>query len=135
MSGYTVVNLKTGIEDLAPKFGYAPNMEARFGNEPLELEKTGLSYQRLAPNFRMPFGHEHEEQEELYVVLSGSMRAKLGDDIVELKALDAVRVAPTTTRQFEGGPEGVELLAFGAPRTVGELPSADGKPKPGWWSD
>jgi len=135
MAGYTVVNLKTDVEDLAPKFGYAPNMEARFANEPLGLGKTGLSYQRLAPNFRMPFGHRHEEQEEIYVVLSGSMRAKLDEDIVELKAHDAVRVAPGTIRQFEGGPEGVELLAFGAPRVLGESAAVDGEPKPGWWSD
>ena len=75
MAGYTVVNLKREVEDQAPKFGWAPNIEARFAAGPLELENSGVSYQRLAPNFRFPFGHKHKVQEELYVILRGSARA------------------------------------------------------------
>lgn len=134
MAGYTVVNLKEDVEDSAPKFGYSPDMEARFATGDLELQNSGISYQRLAANFRMPFGHSHEAQEELYVVLSGSMRAKLDDVIVELGQWDALRVPPDTARQFEGGPQGVEILAFGAPR---EGPSAanDAEIIPNLWTD
>jgi mannose-6-phosphate isomerase-like protein (cupin superfamily) len=92
-----------------------------------------MSYQRLAPDFRLPFGHRHKQQEELYVIVSGSARVKLDDEIVELRQWDALRVPAETTRSFEAGPEGVELLAFGAPRTG---PAAeDAQPLPGWWSD
>jgi quercetin dioxygenase-like cupin family protein len=129
--GYTIRNLLE-VEDQAPKFGLAPGLEARFARQALEGEQTGLSYQRLEPGFRIPFGHRHGDQEEIYVVVSGSGRMKLDDDIVELRAWDAIRVASSTMRGFEAGPDGAELLAFGSPR--------DGAPNdaemlPGWWSD
>src|SRR5688572_4091816 len=100
MADYTLVNLKD-VEDQAPKFGHAPNLEARFARGALGLERCGLSYQRLAPNFRGPFGHHHTEQEEIYVILSGGGRVKLEEEIVEVQALDALRVPPHTTRAFE----------------------------------
>lgn len=131
MSAYTKVNLRGDVEDQAPKFGLAPELEARFAHDPLESEVTGLSYQRLAPGARVPFGHRHEAQEEIYVVLSGSGRAKLDGDLVELSALDALRIAPQTMRALEAGPEGLELVAFGAPR--GER--NDAEMAAGWWSD
>ena len=129
MAGYTVVNLKE-VEDQAPRFGLSPDLEARMARVPLELEHSGVSYQRLAPGFRVPFGHNHKRQEEIYVVLSGSLRVKLDDDVVELKPLEAVRVAKETMRGFEAGPEGVELLAIGAPNTG----PGDAETVPGWWS-
>jgi mannose-6-phosphate isomerase-like protein (cupin superfamily) len=114
MSGYTVVNLKQ-VEDQAPKFGYAPDLESRFARGALALENSGLSYFKVARGFRAPFGHRHADQEEVYVVVAGSARIKLGDDVVDLGTWDAVRVAPEMTRGMEGGPEGAEILAFGAP--------------------
>ena len=129
MAAYTLVNLKD-VEDQAPKFGYAPNLEARFARQALGLEKSGLSYQRLAPSFRLPFGHRHKEQEEIYVLLSGTARVNLGGDVVELRPLDALRVPAETTRSFEAGPDGAELLAFGAPATP---PGADLEMEPDWW--
>lgn len=131
MAGYTITNLKE-VEDQAPKFGLSPNLEARFAREPLGAEETGLSFQRFAPGFRTPFGHKHEDQEELYLLLSGSGRIKLDDDVVELKQWDVVRIGKDTMRCFEGGPDGAELLAFGAP--TGGLPN-DAEMTPGWWSD
>lgn len=130
MGGYTIVNLKE-VEDQAPKFGFAPNLEARFASGPLELQKSGVSYQRLAPNFRAPFGHRHGVQEEVYVVVGGSGRLKLDDEVVDLKPWDAVRVAPETTRCIEAGPQGVEILAIGAPPTGLQ----DAEMIPGWWAD
>lgn len=130
MAGYTIVNLKD-VEDQAPKFGFAPNLEARFASTPLELEKSGVSYQRLAPNFRAPFGHRHKVQEEVYVIVGGGGRLKLDDEVVDVKKWDAVRVAPETTRCFEAGSEGVEILAVGAPATSLQ----DVQMEENWWRD
>ena len=128
MSDYKIANLKQ-IEDSAHAFGYAPDMEARFGRKPLEAERSGISYQRLAPGFRGPFGHRHAEQEETYVVVSGSGRVKLEDGVHELEQWDAVRVAPQTGRGFEAGPEGMELLVFGAG------PSGEAELLHDWWGE
>jgi mannose-6-phosphate isomerase-like protein (cupin superfamily) len=117
MADYTKLNLREDVEDMAPKFGYAPNLEARYARKPLGLANSGASYFRIAPNFRVPFGHRHGEQEEIYIVLSGSARVKAGDDVVELGELDAIRLPGATPRGMEAGPDGAELLAFGAPNT------------------
>jgi mannose-6-phosphate isomerase-like protein (cupin superfamily) len=130
MAAYTIVNLKE-VEDQAPNFGLAPNIEARMARVPLGLEHSGISYQRLAPNFRIPFGHRHKTQEEIYVVVSGSVRVKLEDEVVELKKWDAIRVPKETMRGFEGGPEGVEILAIGAPHTG----PGDAEMAQDWWAD
>ncbi len=130
MADYTVANLKSDVEDQAPNFGLSPNLEARFARQALELETSGVSYQRVAPDFRVPFGHTHSKQEEVYVFLSGGGRIKVGDDVVEVKQWDAVRVPAGTWRGFEAGPEGAELLVVGAPNTG----PGDGETVPGWWS-
>jgi mannose-6-phosphate isomerase-like protein (cupin superfamily) len=130
MAGYTIRNLKD-VEDAAPKFGMSPPLEARFAREELGLERSGVSYQRLDPASRVPFGHRHSEQEELYVVVGGSGRMKLDDDVVELSRWDAVRVPPAVTRCLESGEEGIEVVVFGAPNTGG----GDVEMIPGWWSD
>jgi len=114
MAGYTVVNLKE-VEDQAPKFGFAPHLQSRFARKALGLENSGISHFTIAPGFRVPFGHHHADQEEVYVVVAGSARMKLDDDVVELGAWDAVRVPPDVTRGMEGGADGAEILAFGAP--------------------
>jgi mannose-6-phosphate isomerase-like protein (cupin superfamily) len=114
MAGYTVVNLKD-VEDMAPKFGLSPGLESRFARVPLGLEHSGVTYFRIAPGYRTPFGHRHREQEEVYLVVGGSARAKLDDDVVELEPWDAVRVPSETMRCLEGGPEGAEIVAFAAP--------------------
>jgi mannose-6-phosphate isomerase-like protein (cupin superfamily) len=126
--GYTIRNLKE-VDDAAPTFGMSPDVEARFARKPLESKKVALSYQRLQPNVRMPFGHTHAEQEEIYVVLGGSAQAKLDDEVVELRQWDALRVDPETMRAVEAGPEGVEFLAVGGP--IGE--ANDAEMVQGWW--
>lgn len=115
-SDYKIVNIKE-LEDMAVKFGLSPNVEARFGRSATDAKQGGFSYQKLAPDFRQPFGHRHEDQEEFYVVLSGSGKITLGDDTQELKQWDVVRVAPAVARGFESGPDGLEFLAFGAGET------------------
>jgi uncharacterized cupin superfamily protein len=130
MTNYTVKNIQE-IEDQAPNFGLSPDLEARFAREQLALSELGLSYQRLAPNYRMPFGHKQKRQEEVYVVLSGSARLKLDDAFVDLKRWDLVRVPKEVTRNLEAGPDGVEILAIGAPNTGLQ----DAEQLPGWWTD
>jgi len=127
---YTIHNLME-VEDQAPKFGMAPDLEARFARRDLALEQTGLSYQRLAPNYRVPFGHKHADQEEIYVVVGGGGRFKLEDDLVEVKQWDAIRVAAETMRGLEAGADGLEILAFGP---SGGQPN-DAEMEPNWWSD
>jgi mannose-6-phosphate isomerase-like protein (cupin superfamily) len=131
MAGFTKVNLKEDVDDQAPNFGLSPNLEARMARVPLEMENAGISYQRIAPNFRVPFGHSHKTQEEVYVVLSGSLRMKIEDEVHDLKQWDAVRVHKDTMRSFEGGPEGAEMLAIGAPSTG----PGDAEVVQGWWAD
>ena len=133
MAAHTLVNL-SDVEDSAVTHGMAPALEARFVNADLGLEKSGLSYQRLGPSFRFPFGHLHTEQEEVYVILDGGGRAKVEDEIVELRRHDVLRVGPGVTRSFESGPDGMEMVVFGAPNT-GPSPGGDAEAKPGWWAD
>jgi uncharacterized cupin superfamily protein len=125
---YTIHKL-TDSEDMAPKHGLDEQGEARFVTDDLAAEQTGVSLQRLKPGKRQVFGHRHDEAEEVYVVLSGSGRVKLDDEIAAIAALDAIRVAPAVTRAFEAGPDGLQLLAFG-PRRKG-----DGEVVQGWWTD
>jgi mannose-6-phosphate isomerase-like protein (cupin superfamily)/quinol monooxygenase YgiN len=125
---YTIQTL-TDTEDSAAKFGFGELGEARFATEDLAAEQTGVSHHHLRPGKRQAFGHRHDQAEEVYVVLSGSGRVKLDDDIEEISAMDAIRVAPAVTRAFEAGPDGLQLLAFG-PRRRG-----DGEVIQGWWSD
>ena len=129
MSDYKIVNLKE-VEDQAPNFGLSPDLEARFARVALEAELIGLTYQRLAPNFRVPFGHKHKTQEEVYIVISGSMHVKLEDEIKELGPWDAIRLSKDTTRGFEAGPEGAEVIAIGAPGGPGDAEIIDD-----YWTD
>jgi mannose-6-phosphate isomerase-like protein (cupin superfamily) len=128
MARYTIVNLRQ-IDDMAKPYGMPPGIEARFARKPLELEQSGMSLFRLGPDFRLPFGHHHREQEEVYLVVSGSARMKIGDEVVELRAWDAVRVPADVKRGMEGGPDGAEILAFGAPSND----NRDAEMDPGFW--
>lgn len=123
---YTIKQL-TEVEDAAANFGHGDAQEVRFANADLKAEATGLSLHRIKPGKRQPFGHRHEDAEEVYVVIAGGGRVNLDGEVVELGRLDAVRVAPGVTRAFEAGDDGLEMLAFG-PRHDG-----DGELLPGWW--
>lgn len=113
MSDYAIQNLKE-LDDSAVQFGLSPDVEARFGRKALGGKQSGLSYQRFAPGYRQGFGHRHERQEETYVIVSGSGRIKIGDEVHDVRALDAIRLDPDVPRAFEAGPDGLELIAFGA---------------------
>ena len=130
MAAYTRVNLKSDVKDMAPQFGM-DGIESRFARTNLELENSGVCYFRLDPGYRAPFGHTHSEQEEIYVILSGSARVAVGDEVVELGELDAIRIAPETMHGMEAGPDGAEILAFGAPNTDNK----DADMQLGWWPE
>lgn len=125
---HTIISLDD-VEDSAPKFGFEGVHEARFARGALEAERTGVSFFRVQPGQRQPFGHRHDDAEEVYVVIAGSGRVKLDDHIHEVKALDAIRVSPKTMRCFEAGPDGLQYLA------MGQHHPGDGEIVQGWWSD
>ena len=129
MSGYTKKNLRK-VENQAPKFGMPEEMDARFARRALGGKTLGLSLLKLAPNFRMPFGHKHVVQEEVYVVVRGSGRIKVDDEIVEVVEWDAIRFDEDTMRNVEAGPDGIEYLAFGAGEDPRDVDMAQN-----WWSD
>src|SRR5262245_34626559 len=104
-------------------------LAAHFARKDIEAKQFGLSLQRLKPNQRMPFGHRHETQEEVYVVVAGSGRIKLEDDIVDVGRWDAVRVDAEVMRALEAGPDGLDVVAFGAPGVP------DTQQEMNWWTD
>ena len=134
MTPFTHINIREDLEDLGGRFDGAPDLEFRAATKALELEQSGVSYQRVPANYRFPYGHTHTTQEEVYVVVRGSGRMKLDDEIVALEQWDAVRVPPGTWRGYEAGPEGLELLVIGAPN-LGDDPRGDVDGQRDWWAD
>jgi mannose-6-phosphate isomerase-like protein (cupin superfamily) len=122
--GYAKKNLRD-VKDSAAEHGLSGSQEARFPARDLEAEQTGLNYLLVKPGQREAFAHRHKTAEEIYVVLAGSGSVKLDDEVVELAPMDAVRVSPGTTRGFEGGPDGLEVLIFG-PHVEGDGELIDG---------
>src|SRR5919109_1787307 len=117
MAGYSIKNLQD-VENSASE-GLRDRLEARFGRKHLDSDHLGVSLFRYAAGFRPPYGHRHREQEEAYVVVGGSGRVRLDDEILDLRRWDVVRVAPEVVRGFEGGPDGLEIIAIGADRPEG----------------
>ncbi len=130
---FTHTNLRKDLDDLGGNFDGAPGLEFRAATRALELEHSGLTFQRVPPGYRFPYGHTHETQEEVYVVVGGGGRMKLDDQIVELEVWDAVRVPPGTWRGYEAGPDGLELLVIGAPN-LGDDPRGDVTGTRDWWT-
>jgi quinol monooxygenase YgiN/quercetin dioxygenase-like cupin family protein len=126
-SGYTHVNLDDDVEDVAPRFGLGEMGESRFANRALGTARTGVSHQRLRPGIRQAFGHRHQHAEEVVVVLDGTGKVKIDEDIREIRPRDAIRFAPASARAFEAGPEGLELLVFSAKHP------GDGVIDPAFW--
>ena len=122
---FTIKNLRE-VKDSAPEFGFESTQEAHFAKEDLDAEATGISFHVVKPGQRQAFAHKHDEAEEIYVVVSGSGRVKIDDEITEIGPLDAIRVAPPAARAFEAGDDGLELVAVGPHhKGDGELLKAD----------
>ena len=116
MSDYAIVNLLE-IDDSVS--GRVAGLEGRFGRTVLDSRDLGISHWRYAPGLRSPGAHSHREQEEAYVVVGGSGRVRLNDEIKDVQQWDVVRVAPEVIRAFEAGPDGLELIAVGGPKPEG----------------
>lgn len=128
MNAYSKINLSE-VEDLAPKFGMGEIGEARFARQAIGADKIGLTYYKTRGGNRLGFGHRHEEAEEVYLVLSGSAVFKVEDELVEVGPRDLVYCRPEAMREWEAGPDGVELIAFGGHA------ENDAKMEPGWWTE
>ena len=127
-TGYARINIDQ-VEDLAAKFGMGEIGEARYLREDVGAEAIGLTYYRMNPGKRTGFGHRHERAEEMYVVVAGTGRVKVDDEVIDLRTHDVVRVSPASVREFEAGPDGMELLAAGTHF------DGDGEMLQEWWTD
>jgi mannose-6-phosphate isomerase-like protein (cupin superfamily) len=131
---YTRTNIKREVEDIGSVFDGPPDLEFHAATKPLELEQSAMTHQRVPPGYRFPYGHSHHTQEEVYVVVRGSGRMKVDDEVFDLEEWDAVRVPPGMWRGFEAGPDGLELLVIGAPN-LGDDPRGDVDGLRDWWAD
>jgi mannose-6-phosphate isomerase-like protein (cupin superfamily) len=126
MARFATVNLLEVEDSMGDR---APGVELRFGRKHLDSRDIGVSHVRYQPGLRAEFAHSHREQEEAYVVVTGSGRMLLDDDVIELRQWDVVRVAPEVVRAFEAGPDGLEMIAVGGPKPEG----GDGMPGTASW--
>jgi mannose-6-phosphate isomerase-like protein (cupin superfamily) len=130
MSDFTHVNFRDAPNSAAGS-QVEEFLEFRQARKVIDSEHLGVSRFTVQPNYRPPFGHKHQVQEEVYVVTAGSGRFKIGDEIVDVEQGDVLRVAPTVMRAFESGPDGLELVVVGSDRPE----EGDGDMTPGWWND
>jgi mannose-6-phosphate isomerase-like protein (cupin superfamily) len=128
MSRFSTVNLLEVEDSVGDR---APGIEGRFGRKHLDSRDLGISHFRYAANLRSPVAHNHHEQEEAYVVVAGSGRVLLDDELHDLRQWDVVRVAPEVVRAFEAGPDGLDIIAVGGPRPE----SGDGVMSAAVWPD
>jgi hypothetical protein len=129
MSDYTIVNLGD-VENVAPKFQMPEGMDVRFPKQQLGCSIGGVGIEKLAAGVRIPFGHKHAEQEELYVIAEGSGRIKLDDEVHDVRQWDILRIGPGVMRNLEAGADGITLVAFGGPLGA----QNDAEIVPGWWT-
>ena len=114
MADHTIVNLRE-VEDAAKQFGMPEGLESRFARSALGLQKSGVTLFTMGPDYKLPWGHRDRDQEEVYLVVRGGATVAFDDgETAELREWDAVRIPPDVARSVKSGPEGVELLAFGA---------------------
>jgi quercetin dioxygenase-like cupin family protein len=128
MSRFAKVNLLEVENSVGER---VPGLEGRFGRKHLGSRDLGISHFRYAANLRSPMAHSHREQEEAYVVVAGSGRVLLDDEVHDLRQWDVVRVAPEVVRAFEAGPEGLDIIAVGGPKPE----EGDGVGAPATWPD
>ena len=128
MSRHTIVNLKQIETSEAAR---AAGIDAHMSRSRLDSEHLGVSYFRYPADFRPGTGHHHREQEEAYVVVAGSGRIRLDDEIRDIRQWDVIRVAPEVVRAFEAGPDGLDLIAVGGSKPEG----GDGVVVKDFWTD
>ncbi|MBA2359684.1 MAG: cupin domain-containing protein [Actinobacteria bacterium] len=118
MAEYTVVKISE-VADQAANLGHDPEQfEIRFLRNDLGCEHCGVSLARYSPGFAAD-GHSHNQQEEIYLLVSGRAQALVGEnEVVELEPWTAIRVPPETPRALRGvGEEDAIFVKIGAPNT------------------
>jgi uncharacterized cupin superfamily protein len=95
MGNWTIVDL-LDVEDSAA--GRMEGLEARMGRKHLDSRDLGVSLFRYAPGLRNPVSRSHREQEEAYVIVRGSGRLRLDDEIHDVRQWDVIRVGPEVLR-------------------------------------
>ena len=128
---FTLTNLKRDPGH-GSIFDGAADLEFRSASGPLELRQSALTYQRVPPiAFRSA---THTRRREVYVVVGGSGRMKVDNEVIDVHEWDALRVPPGSWRGYEAGPEGLEILVIGAPN-LGDAVRDDVEGQRDWWSD
>ena len=131
MTDYTIRKL----DDVPDAFGGEYPGTMRYLTEPLGNTQVAFTHRVMPPQSggKGSYGHRHKTQEEIYYVISGSLQFKLGDEIVDVDAGTAVRVAPGTVRSvWNDGPADAELVIVSV--RVDD-PEADGEIVDGFWPE
>ncbi len=111
MSDYTIIKADDATDSYA---GTDVPGEFRRLSKDLGTEQLGVTLIRVPPHsdFEQSTGHYHDEIEELYIIIKGTLTMRFGDDIVPVPAGSVVRVAPETHRSHRNeGNEAVEMWA------------------------
>jgi mannose-6-phosphate isomerase-like protein (cupin superfamily) len=107
--------------------------EMRMLTEGLGNEQVAVTWRRMPPKTggKGSYGHRHRQQEEVYLVLSGTLQFKLEDEVVDVPAHTAVRVAAQTVRSvWNEGPDDAELVIVST-----RIEAPDGELVPDFWPD
>ena len=132
---FTLRNLKAGLEDVGPRFDGAADLEFHLATEALEPKKSGLCHQRVPPGYRFPYGHTHKTQEEVYVVVRGSGRMKLDDEIVEAGGVGRGARPARYVARLRGGAGGPRDPRHRRAQYAGDARREDVDGQRGWWAD
>jgi mannose-6-phosphate isomerase-like protein (cupin superfamily) len=100
------------LDEMQDVLGDYPG-EMRMATYEVGAEQVALTYRVMPPQTggKGSYGHSHKTQEELYLVLSGTLQFKLDDEVVDVPARTAVRIAPEVVRSvWNEGPDDVALV-------------------------
>jgi mannose-6-phosphate isomerase-like protein (cupin superfamily) len=100
------------FEEMEPIFGGV----FRRARASLGVSSFGMQILEMPPNagdFYPNHDHQHDSQEEVYVILDGSADFDIEGEPVHVEADMALRVGPATKRKIKAGPQGVKILALG----------------------
>lgn len=128
MSDYTI----TRVEEVGDILGDYPG-EMRMLTGALGSEQVAITHRRMPRHTggKGGYGHRHKTQEEIYLVVSGELEFKLGDDVVVVGPWTAVRVPPDTVRSvWNEGTEDAHLVIVS---TKIDDPRADAETVPDFW--
>jgi hypothetical protein len=108
--GYSVVN----VDEIE---GAGPGGAVRFVRRELGVAAFGINWYEIPPDTE---GHEHDEsetgQEEVNVIIGGSGVYRVEGEEIPVRVGTFMRFDPETTRVPVAGPDGLTMIAVGAPR-------------------